>query len=247
MFRLMAITAHPDDESANFGGSLRIYADRGIETSVLCLTPGQAATYRGSARSDAELSDLRRKEFAAACEILKVSRATVLEYPDGQLYRQDFYRVVSDVTLHIREFRPQVILAFGPEGGVTAHVDHSMASLFATLAFQWAARENRFPDQLANGRRVHRAQKLYYSTAETILPERPPVNLPPVTATIDIGPHLETKISAFRTHTTQAPMFQFVEDRLYQRSRREQYHLAASSKLGAITAETDLFAGINEE
>src|SRR5262249_49549383 len=154
-----------------------------------------------------------------ACAILKVNRSVVLEYPDSQLYRQDFYRVVSDLTSHIRDFRPQVILAFGPEGGVTAHVDHSMSSLFATMAFEWAGRENRFPDQLSNGRRAYGPQKLYYSTAEVLLADRPPVTLPPITTTIDIGPHLETKISAFKAHLTQEPLWHYVEKRLYQRSR----------------------------
>ena len=88
MLRMMCITAHPDDEAGGFGGSLRLYHDREVETCVICLTPGQAASHRGGARNDEELAAMRRKEFAAACEILKVSRGTVLDYPDGQLHRQ---------------------------------------------------------------------------------------------------------------------------------------------------------------
>jgi LmbE family N-acetylglucosaminyl deacetylase len=247
MLRLMVITAHPDDEAANFGGALRTYADRGVETCVLCLTPGQAATHRGAAKSDHELAAMRRHELAAACQILKVNRCTVLEYPDGQLYRQDLYRVVHDVTLQVREFRPQVILAFGPEGGVTAHVDHSMASLFATLAFHWAGRENRFPDQLSGGRTAYRPQKLYYSSADAFLLDRPPVALPPVNAVIDIGPHLETKIAAFKAHTSQSPLWHYVEDRLLERKRHEKYHLAASVHPGPVPMESDLFAGVSED
>src|SRR5436309_15167801 len=72
MFRLMCITAHPDDEAGNFGGILSVYRDRGAETSVICLTPGQAATNRGGAKSDRELADIRRQEFAASCAILRV-------------------------------------------------------------------------------------------------------------------------------------------------------------------------------
>ena len=72
----MCITAHPDDEAGGFGGALRVYADRGVETSVLCLTSGQAATHRGGAKSDHELAAIRRQEFAASCEILGVSRGT---------------------------------------------------------------------------------------------------------------------------------------------------------------------------
>jgi len=55
MRRMMVVTAHPDDEASSFGGSLRLYQERGVETCVICLTAGQAATHRGSARSDQEL------------------------------------------------------------------------------------------------------------------------------------------------------------------------------------------------
>ena len=41
--RLLCITAHPDDEAGGFGGTLLQYAERGVETHVVCLTPGQAA------------------------------------------------------------------------------------------------------------------------------------------------------------------------------------------------------------
>jgi LmbE family N-acetylglucosaminyl deacetylase len=146
MLRLMCITAHPDDEAGSFGGSLRLYHDRGIETCVVCLTPGQAGTHRGGAASDQELATLRRKEFAAACEILKVSHGIVLDYPDGQLHRQDLYKVVCELTLHVRRLRPHVIITFGPDGSVTGHTDHSMTSVFATLAFHWAGRSNRYPE-----------------------------------------------------------------------------------------------------
>jgi hypothetical protein len=123
MLRLMCITAHPDDEAGGFGGTLLKYRERGVETSVICLTPGQAATHRGGARNDQELADMRRKEFAASCEILKVSRALILNYPDGQLYKQELNRVVYELTMRVREFRPQVMITFGPEGGVTGLLD----------------------------------------------------------------------------------------------------------------------------
>ena len=65
MLRLLCITAHPDDEAGGFGGSLLVCADRGIETHVLCLTPGQAASHRGNSASNDELAAMRRREFAA--------------------------------------------------------------------------------------------------------------------------------------------------------------------------------------
>src|SRR5262249_38133145 len=161
MLRMMCVTAHPDDEAGNFGGTLRLYADRGVETAVLCLTPGQAARHRGTATSDAELAALRRKEFQASCKILGVSRGVVLDYYDGQLHRMDVYSVACEITRHLREFRPHVVLTYASDGGFTAHTDHAMAGMFAALAMQWSGQNNRYPDQFNCGLKPHRVQKLY--------------------------------------------------------------------------------------
>lgn len=247
MLRLMVVTAHPDDEASGFGGSLRLYRDRGVETCVVCLTPGQAASYRGGAHNDQELAAMRREEFAAACKMLEVSRGVVLDYPDGQLHRLEMQRVVSDLTSRIREFRPQVLLTFDTAGGVTGHTDHTMASVFATLAFHWAGRNNRFPDQLSRSVTPHQTQKLYYATADFTLPGRQPVALPPSSAVIEIGDYLETKIAAFKAHTSQQPLWSLFEEYARKRGGRELFHLAASVKTGPVERETDLFAGISEQ
>jgi LmbE family N-acetylglucosaminyl deacetylase len=246
MLRMMCVTAHPDDEAGNFGGCLQLYAGRGVETCVICLTPGQAATHRGSARNDMELAALRRQEFSAACAILKVTNGIVLDYPDGQLHRMETDKVVSALTLKIREFRPQVVLTFGPEGGVTGHTDHSMASIFATLAFHWAGRSNRYPDHLSDHIRPHRANKLYYATANFTLPDRQPVTLSAATAVIDVNEYRKTKLEAFRAHTTQAPLFRMFESRMHQYGGQERFHLAASMNSTPVQPETDLFTGISE-
>jgi LmbE family N-acetylglucosaminyl deacetylase len=247
MLRLMVVTAHPDDEAGAFGGTLRLYADRGVETSVLCLTPGQAASHRGNAKTDPELAGTRRKEFAASCAILGVSRPIILDYMDGRLHRLDLYQVVWEVTRQIRSFRPHVLITFGAEGAITSHPDHSMVSAFATLAFQWAGRSNRYPDQLQDGIRPHRTQKLYYGTADFTLADRQPVALAPITAVIEFGKHLETKIAAFHAHETQAPLFPIFENTVRQQGAKESFHLAASVTPGRIHEETDLFSGVSEK
>jgi N-acetylglucosamine malate deacetylase 2 len=244
MLRLMGVTAHPDDEAGNFGGTLRLYADRGVETCVICLTPGQAATNRGGAKNDQELAEMRREEFAASCQILKVTRPIILDYPDGKLHRQDLYRIVCDLTQQIREFRPDVLMTFAADGGVTGHTDHSMAGVFATLAFQWASRNNRFPDQLGNGVAPHRTEKLYYSTYNFTLPNRPPVTLAPSTAVIDVSQYVETKITAFKAHVTQSPLWPILESNVRKREGWELFHLAASVRTGPAMQETDLFTGV---
>jgi LmbE family N-acetylglucosaminyl deacetylase len=247
MMRILGITAHPDDEVGAFGGTLLLYHSRGVETYVICLTPGQAATNRGGARSDEELAMLRRAEFASSCSILHVTKARILDYRDGVLDRTDFYAVVGDLTRHVREIKPHLILTMGSEGAITGHTDHAMASIFATMAFHWAARKDRYPEQLHDGLMPHRAQKLYYSTAPFILPDRPPVAPPPCTATIDIAPFLEDKIRAFRTHTTQAPLLTRFGKAMRQFGSKELFHLAAVIKPVNMESETDLLAGLLDQ
>jgi LmbE family N-acetylglucosaminyl deacetylase len=247
MLRLLCVTAHPDDEAGGFGGTLLACAKRGIETYVLCMTAGQAASNRGSARSDAELMELRRAEFAESCKILKVTRGEVLDYPDGKLERAEFYPTVADLTRRMRVLRPQVVITMGPDGAITGHTDHSMVSIFTTMAFHWAGRNTRFPEQLNGGIEPHRGQKLYYATARFTIPERLPVAPGPVTASIDIREFLEGKISAFKAHTTQAALFNFFEDVVRKRGTQELFHLAAASTPRSAEQETDLFAGVSGE
>jgi LmbE family N-acetylglucosaminyl deacetylase len=247
MHRLLCFTAHPDDEAGGFGGTLLHYGEQGVETHVICLTPGQAATHRGGAQSDEELSRMRRQEFATSCKLLRVASATVLDYPDGRLDRQDFMTVVQDLTRRVRALRPHVIITMGPEGAITAHPDHSMVSIFATMAFHWAGRTNRFPEQLQSSLEPHRAQKLFYSTTLFTMPDRQPVAQAPSTARIALGQNgLETKIAAFKCHTSQAPLFPYFEETVRKRGPKELFHLAASLTPVKAQFETDLFAGVVE-
>jgi LmbE family N-acetylglucosaminyl deacetylase len=246
MMRLLGITSHPDDEVGAFGGSLLLYNSRGVETFVICLTPGQAATNRGNASSDEELAVLRRAEFRASCKILQVTDAQILNYPDGALNRADFFSVAGELTRRVREIKPHVILTMGPEGAITGHPDHSMASIFATMAFHWAARKDRYPEQLSNALAPHQTQKLYYSTASFTLPDRPPVSPPPCTATIDIAPFLDKKIKAFRAHATQGPLIALFEKAMRRFGNMELFHLAAANRPMTLEHEIDLMAGIQE-
>lgn len=243
MLKLLCTTAHPDDEVWAFGGSLLRYREQGVETHVLCLTRGMAATNRGGAKSGEELSAMRTEEFYAACRLLKVTHPAILDYPDGGLADLNLLDAAAEITRRIREIKPQVILTLGLEGTVTAHVDHSMVGLFTTAAFHWAGRTDRFREQLESGLQPHRAQKLYYVTAAQTWPERQPVSLAPVTTRIDVRKYIERKIEAFRVHESQRPLLEKYGDRSL-RQAEELFHLAATVVPQAAAEETDLFAGV---
>jgi LmbE family N-acetylglucosaminyl deacetylase len=249
MRKLLCITAHPDDEAGAFGGTLLLYHERGVETYVVCMTAGTAARNRGRTRSDEELATLRRAEFAASCRVLNVTFGEVLDYPDGKLDRIDLYQAVGELVLRIRQIRPQVIITFGPDGGLTGHIDHAMAGIFATMAFEWAGRPDRYPQQLEHGLTPHRVQKLYHHTADFLLPDRPPIAPPTVTARIEIGQErLDKKVEAFEQHTTQAPLFARLRKNLGQRAGAvEMYHLAATHAPRELKFESDLLEAGREE
>jgi LmbE family N-acetylglucosaminyl deacetylase len=249
MRRLLCVTAHPDDEAGAFGGALLLYGERGVETSVICMTAGTAARNRGTARTNEELAALRRAEFAASLKVLHVAHGEVLDYPDGGLDRVNLYEAVRDLVLRIRRIRPHVMLTFGPDGGLTGHIDHAMAGVCATLAFEWAGRPDRYQEQLEQGLTPHRTQKLYYHTADFQLPDRQPISQPTVTARITIDEKQSgKKTQAFQQHTTQTPLFERVRKNFVERlGTVEMYHLAATSTPREAKLEDDLFEGVNED
>ena len=245
--RLMCFTAHPDDECGAFGGALMQAHQRGVETSVVCLTEGRAASNRGNARSADELAALRRREFAAALRVLDVSHGEVLTYPDGELARQDFFRVTTDLVERIRRFRPQVVLTFGGDGNVNLHPDHTMVCFFATAAFHWAGRANFAPEQITAGLPPFRPQKLYYGVAPFLVSEEAPkIALVPASLVLTLGDLKAKKFEAFKQHTTQAELLAKVKVVFDETGGEEKYLLAAAPGMRSSPLETDMFADVAE-
>jgi LmbE family N-acetylglucosaminyl deacetylase len=247
----MCFTAHPDDECGAFGGALMQAHQRGVETSVVCLTEGRAASNRGNARSGDELAELRRQEFAAALRVLDVAHGEVLAYPDGGLAREDFTRVTTALVERIRRFRPQVVLTFGGDGNVNLHPDHTMVCFFATAAFHWAGRTNFAPWQITAGLLPYRPQKLYYGAAPFLAyadaEEAPRIALMPASLVLELGGDLKArKFEAFQQHTTQAELLAKVKVVFEETGGEEKYLLAAAPGMPSSPLETDMFAGLRE-
>jgi LmbE family N-acetylglucosaminyl deacetylase len=241
--RLLCITAHPDDECFAFGGALALAAQRGVETSILCLTDGSAGSYRGTATSPCELGQLRRSEFAASCDILGVHHHEVLDYQDGQLEFASYSTLAGDLVRRIRTLRPHVILTFGGDGALNTHADHTVTSSVATAAFHWSGSPKRFPT-LGD---LHTPQRLFYLTTDFFVDGRLR-NIPaPWTHTLDVASVLPQRMKAMRAHTTQAPLMERAGPLIFaQHGNTENYALAASPTPQPATQSTDLFEGVTE-
>jgi LmbE family N-acetylglucosaminyl deacetylase len=248
--RLMCFTAHPDDECGAFGGALMMAQQRGVETSVVCLTEGAAGSHRGDARDDHELAQLRRQEFAAALRLLGVAHGEVLAYPDAALPLQDFAAVTTVLVERIRRFRPHVVLTFGGDGNVNLHPDHTMVSFFSTAAFHWAGRTNFAAEQLAAGLLPFRAQKLYYAVAPFLANPDPEearkIALIPASLVLTLGKLKARKLEAFMQHKTQAGMFAKIKAVFEETGDEEKYLLAAARGFRSSPLEADMFAGLEE-
>jgi LmbE family N-acetylglucosaminyl deacetylase len=127
---VLAVVAHPDDESFGLGAILAAFADQGTQSAVLCLTRGEASTLHGVA---GELGAVRADELAAAAETLGVSSVELLGYPDTHLIDTPIDELAARVIDFVERLGPQGLLVFDP-GGITGHPDHQQATAAAQLA-----------------------------------------------------------------------------------------------------------------
>jgi len=161
--RLLGVFAHPDDETFCAGGTFARYAKDGAEIMVVSATRGQAGQIRdarvGTRRT---IGAVREQELRLACERLGVAHVRCWDYPDGGLDHDAAADLTGRVVQLIREFRPQVMISFGPEGAY-GHPDHITISGAVTTACQQAGDPARYPDQVTAGLAPYQPDRLYYS------------------------------------------------------------------------------------
>lgn len=149
--RMLGVFAHPDDEVFCAGGMLAQWAEAGHETMIVSATRGEAGQIQEAhAATRRTLGTVREEELRAACAQLGVQRVECLDYRDGMLQEVDEELLARDIAAYIREFEPEMVVTFGPDGGY-GHPDHIAISKATTRACQQIA---------ADG---DRAPHLYYS------------------------------------------------------------------------------------
>jgi LmbE family N-acetylglucosaminyl deacetylase len=143
-FRLMAVTAHPDDEALGFGGTLAKYSAQGCETFLLTATRGERGRFRGHRPGTPDhpgseaLAEIRRGELEASAATLGIKELAMLGYGDQCLDQADVASVVARIVAHVRRWQPQVVLTFAPDGAY-GHPDHIAVSQLTTAALVAAA------------------------------------------------------------------------------------------------------------
>ncbi len=213
-------------------------ADAGHTTALLTLTRGDVGRWFGKepgSWSPQDLAAERSREWKAAVKVIGFRHARLLEWPDGGLAESPVDRVTADVVAFIRDLRPDVVCAFGPEGAGSEHDDHRAASFFAVRGFHRAGIAAEFPDRGA----PHQPRRLFFN-ASPFIPEMPMVAMTPTHA-IDISAYEERKAQAFECHKTQFKDRDRFYEMLKRRGGREFFHLAIERGAPAATAG-DLFS-----
>jgi LmbE family N-acetylglucosaminyl deacetylase len=268
--KLLAVLAHPDDESLGFGGTLAKYADRGVETYLVTATRGERGRFGslGKNADPVEVGRVRESELRAAAAVLGVREVVLLHYPDGAVDRVESAKAIRDIVAQIRRIRPHVVLTFGPEGAY-GHPDHIAVSQFTTAATVCAADAAYGIHDESPGDPLppHRVQKLYYlawrnkrweayqaafckltSMVDGVEREAIPWADWAVTTEIDTSLSWPTVWKAVCCHHTQMSIYQQLEDLTEEQQQAlwgsQEFYRAYSSVNGGRQLETDLFEGI---
>ena len=168
---LLAALAHPDDESFGAGGTLALYAQRGVQVHLVCATRGEAGQVSAECLQGFDsVADLRVSELRCAAGILGLAGVHFLDYRDSgmsgssdnqhpqALAAAPVEEVAQRMVHFIRLLHPQVIITNDPIGGYK-HPDHIAIHKATTKAFHLAG-DSAFVD--ADGLPPYQPQKLYY-------------------------------------------------------------------------------------
>ena len=268
--RLMAVLAHPDDESLGLGGTLARYANEGVQTFLVTATRGENGRH-GLSRSASpqQLGRVREAELLAASRVLGISDVHFLDYMDGALDRVDPLEAIHKIASHIRRVRPHVVLTFGPEGAY-GHPDHIAISQLTTSAVVYAAyqqgveRRSRTSDYPP-----HQVAKLYYiawtrkkwdayqaalkkltSTVDGVERQATPWPDWAVTTVIDTAKYWPIVWRAVSCHDSQVSVYRNLHELPAEQHQAiwgtQEFYRAFSLVNGGRRVESDLFEGLRE-
>jgi len=269
---LMAVHAHPDDESSSTGGVLAAYGDQGVRTVVVTCTNGEFGDAPGGVKpgqdghDEQAVAQLRLAELREACKILGVTDLEPLGYHDSGMPDWDYKdrpsafcniptaEVAARITALIERYRPQVVITYDPTGPYQ-HPDHVHAAEAAVSA----AAGSGIPAKLYfTALRGSDWQKVWQALRDAGLdvPGRPAAD-PQVrqqmaeterriTTTVDIRPVLARKRDALFAHASQIQdsWFSKIPQDIAEATFGRESFIRASDSTGAPVPEDDLFAGL---
>ena len=187
--RMLAILAHPDDESFGAGGILAKYAHQCVQVVLLRVTRGEAGI---PGVKPEEAGNIRTCELRKAAEQLGIE-VYFLDYPDGGLALTKSQTLLEMIASWIDLIQPQVILTFSPDG-VSEHSDHIAISHMVIQTFDLTCKKGMLfylhPSE---------ATILGFGVSSTVIEDSQPL------VEVDISDYKLEKIRAIQCHASQNP------------------------------------------
>lgn len=194
--RLLAVWAHPDDESFGPVGTTRLAHEQGWETALITATRGEAGQNADTLPDGVTITEVRERELRCAAAQIGIDHLHMWHYPDGGLADLPPNTLLDEVIAVMRDWQPQIVLTFGPDG-ITGHGDHIAVSTATTTAFH----------QLRNELGADGPQRLLYSTMppDQRIDQRMGAAPPPGPAhvVLDVSMYEDVKLAALRCHASQ--------------------------------------------
>jgi mycothiol S-conjugate amidase len=159
--RLMAVHAHPDDESSKGAATMARYVAEDVEVLVVTCTGGERGSILNPAMDrpevKADIAGVREREMDRAREILGVRQSwlgfidsgfpegdPLPPLPDGCFAVQSLEVATEPLVRAVREFQPHVVLTYDEKGGYP-HPDHVKVHEISMEAFDSAGDPDRYP------------------------------------------------------------------------------------------------------
>lgn len=226
--KLLAVFAHPDDESFICGGTLAKYASEGIDITLVSATRGEMGRRMGNPPylNRESMAAAREMELRQACESLGIRQLLFLDIRDKTVEFADEDILTARIAALINEVDPDVVLTFHETLG--GHPDHCAIGKATTSAF---------------GRIGHRGALYFIMFGDAMeRPERYGYSRKDVNK-VDVHVHLEAKLAAFRAHRCQTEIDEWVwlpDKEALARFGRYEYFLKADREEPARVLD-DLF------
>ena len=160
--RLMAVHAHPDDESSKGAATMARYVDEGVDVLVVTCTGGERGSILNPSLKDrpdiaANIAEIRRDEMERARTILGIRQHwlgfvdsglpegdPLPPLPEGCFALQPMEVAAGRLVKEIRAFRPHVVTTYDERGGYP-HPDHIRCHEISVAAFEAAPDPDLFP------------------------------------------------------------------------------------------------------
>lgn len=193
--RLLAVFAHPDDESFICGGTLAKYAGEGVDITLVSATRGEMGRRMGNPPylNRETIAAAREEELRQACDCLGIRNLIFLDIRDKTIEFVDEEALTGRIEALIRDSSPDVILTFHEKLG--GHPDHCAIGKATTAACERAGRK---------------ASLFYISFGSAMEHPEPYGYTRDDIVRIDVSAHLKAKLAAFRAHRCQSEIEEWV-------------------------------------